>query len=752
MDSDGFMESEFAAQFGFPAPGDELKREGWVEYPPGWSVDISGDETTGEAAGSSGPEGVFVTSDRVVPVQAHVLGEAGWAYHLHSPRPYRARYSTRVPVDAGQYELTLAFFADWRYDFGDATLPPDQADHAEVRFVVGRRDTAWTAPDHLRGNRLTHIITVDEPGSLRLGFEVRSRYPATSNGLYLQSFTVKARSGLEGMGQHKVVVNLLPQDATLREKWHILFKTHEARQGVLQSHDDAITLVARGRNDSFIRLWGRDRLSAGQLAAIAAAGVGVQDEPLTGIALQAMPEPGLEALSGTVVNLLPQDATLLQKWHVLQTIHEAKQSMMQSHDDAFALLSLAGQGALARLWGGAGFLPEQTQQLQASGVTLAAESYPPPRPPSAPPDPTGAFRFTHWPCTSTFIWQPFGVNPDEYKKHGLPGHEGIDIEAPFGSPIFAVADGTVVANPPTASAYGVHVRINHAGGYQTVYGHFEKSIVTAGQAVRGGDVIGFADSTGNVWPTPSEAEPHAGSHLHLTLKLLGQPTEYPFNIINPTPFLRQLPQYPAQTAAPPPPPAPSRGNTIDMFDYLCGDGRLYEVGGTGGQERFQTQKDGHRFFIVKNANWEELWADSDYIWRGFDTSPDNDRYYIQKEAGHEGARWANRHMQVGETFRGFGHHVQFFMKGDCSRSDRNSGRATNVTTLVAHHDAITWNNIVIRDVIELKGIGEERYFFARGFGLVGWSAPWGQSGVAEVHASGARPDNVRLRIPCMRRD
>ena len=47
MDNDGFMESEFAAQFGFPAPGDELKREGWVEYPPGWSVDISGDETTG---------------------------------------------------------------------------------------------------------------------------------------------------------------------------------------------------------------------------------------------------------------------------------------------------------------------------------------------------------------------------------------------------------------------------------------------------------------------------------------------------------------------------------------------------------------------------------------------------------------------------------------------------------------------------------------------------------------------------------
>jgi hypothetical protein len=109
-------------------------------------------------------------------------------------------------------------------------------------------------------------------------------------------------------------------------------------------------------------------------------------------------------------------------------------------------------------------------------------------------------------------------------------------------------------------------------------------------------------------------------------------------------------------------------------------------------------------------------------------------------------------MQIGETFHGFGHHVQFYRKRDCSRSDLNSGRATNQTTLVAHHESMTWNNIVVHDVIELKGIGEERYFFARGFGLVGWRSPWGQSGVAEVHAPGARPNNARLRIPCMSRE
>ncbi|MBK7218198.1 MAG: M23 family metallopeptidase [Candidatus Promineofilum sp.] len=747
MDSEPSTSPDYAAQFAFPTAAEALARQGVVEVPAGWEVTLEAGDGDDDAAG---PEGAFITERHIIPARAHLLGDDGWAYRLHSPGPYRARFTTRVALDAGEYDLSLAYFADWRYDFGDASLPPDQPDHAQVRFVVGRREVAWTTPEPLHHNRLDHVIRLDEPATLRLGFEVWSRYPATSNGFFLQAFTVRARSGLEAAGQHRVVVNLLPQDATLREKWHILFHTHAQRQALLQSHDDALTLVQSGRADSTIRLWGRERLDAGQQAAIAAAGVAVQDEPLTGIALQPPPPSGPEALSGVVINLLPQDATLMQKWHVLQTVHDGKQSLMQSHDDAYTLLELAGAGALLRLWGGASLLPEQTQRLQSLGVVMAPESYPPPRPVVAPP--TGEFRFTHWPCTTTLIWQHFGENPDRYKEFKLPGHEGIDIEAPFGSPLFAVADGIVAENPSHASAYGVHVRINHPGDYQTIYAHMERPAVVPGQTVRGGDVIGYADSTGHVWPKPTPERPHDGSHLHLTLKAFNRATEYPYNIINPTPFLRALPQYPAGAAIIAPPPAPSAAPTYDLFDYLCGDGRLYEVGGSGGQERFQTQRDGHRFYIVKNANWEELWADADYIWRGFDTSPDNDRYYIQKEDGREGARWANRRMRVGETFRGFGHHVQFYFKRDCRRSDLNSGRATNQTTLVAHHDAMTWNNVTIHDVIELKGIGEERYFFARGFGMVGWRSPWGESGVAEVHALHARPDNVRLRIPCMSRD
>jgi murein DD-endopeptidase MepM/ murein hydrolase activator NlpD len=48
-----------------------------------------------------------------------------------------------------------------------------------------------------------------------------------------------------------------------------------------------------------------------------------------------------------------------------------------------------------------------------------------------------------WPTDYPKIVQPFGVNPDIYRRYGLPGHEGLDIRAPFKANVYAAADGTV---------------------------------------------------------------------------------------------------------------------------------------------------------------------------------------------------------------------------------------------------------------------------------------------------------------------
>ncbi|MCI0395368.1 MAG: M23 family metallopeptidase [Chloroflexi bacterium] len=143
------------------------------------------------------------------------------------------------------------------------------------------------------------------------------------------------------------------------------------------------------------------------------------------------------------------------------------------------------------------------------------------------------FRFETWPTEFRIINQLFGVNRDFYARFGLPGHEGIDIQAPLGARIFAVAAGRVrvVNTNPAASNYGIHVRIEHADGYETIYGHFQEARVSLNQNVNAGDLLGLAGSTGN----------STGPHLHLTLKKRGQSLPgYPENIIDPTPFLLPL--------------------------------------------------------------------------------------------------------------------------------------------------------------------------------------------------------------------
>lgn len=145
----------------------------------------------------------------------------------------------------------------------------------------------------------------------------------------------------------------------------------------------------------------------------------------------------------------------------------------------------------------------------------------------------GAFRFEVWPTEQRLITQGFGANPGKYEKYGLAGHEGIDLAAAKGSKIFCVAPGIVklVQTKADDHNYGIHIRVQHADGYETIYAHLQSAAVTAGQRVAAGDLLGLADSTGNT----------TGNHLHLTLKRQGATLPgYPNNIIDPTPFLLAL--------------------------------------------------------------------------------------------------------------------------------------------------------------------------------------------------------------------
>jgi murein DD-endopeptidase MepM/ murein hydrolase activator NlpD len=81
--------------------------------------------------------------------------------------------------------------------------------------------------------------------------------------------------------------------------------------------------------------------------------------------------------------------------------------------------------------------------------------------------------------------------------HYMKMHTGVDWAAPMGTPIFAAGNGAI-DEIGVKGGYGKYVRIRHANGYQTAYGHmtaFARGLVV-GSHVRQGQVIGFVGSTG----------------------------------------------------------------------------------------------------------------------------------------------------------------------------------------------------------------------------------------------------------------
>ena len=102
------------------------------------------------------------------------------------------------------------------------------------------------------------------------------------------------------------------------------------------------------------------------------------------------------------------------------------------------------------------------------------------------------------------------------RRHPILGysrlHAGIDFGAAYGSPIYAVSDGTV-AFAGWHGGHGNYVKLAHGGGFGTGYGHMSRIAVSAGSHVQAGQVIGYVGSTGV----------STGPHLHYELYKGGAP-------------------------------------------------------------------------------------------------------------------------------------------------------------------------------------------------------------------------------------
>ncbi|WII71034.1 M23 family metallopeptidase [Bdellovibrio sp. 22V] len=101
-------------------------------------------------------------------------------------------------------------------------------------------------------------------------------------------------------------------------------------------------------------------------------------------------------------------------------------------------------------------------------------------------------------------------------------HLGIDLAAPKGTPILASQSGTVIYAGREFRGYGKMVLVESGEGWATLYAHFDKILVSEGQKVRQGEVIGAMGRTGRA----------TGVHLHFEIRKNKGP-------IDPLPLLPQ---------------------------------------------------------------------------------------------------------------------------------------------------------------------------------------------------------------------
>ena len=114
------------------------------------------------------------------------------------------------------------------------------------------------------------------------------------------------------------------------------------------------------------------------------------------------------------------------------------------------------------------------------------------------------------PVSGYTITSPFGM-----RVHPILGtsrmHNGIDMACAQGTPIYATRAGTVTVASYQAGGAGNYVSINHLDGFASIYMHMTNYVVSAGQSVSQGQLIGYVGSTGL----------STGPHLHFGISYAG---------------------------------------------------------------------------------------------------------------------------------------------------------------------------------------------------------------------------------------
>ncbi len=117
-----------------------------------------------------------------------------------------------------------------------------------------------------------------------------------------------------------------------------------------------------------------------------------------------------------------------------------------------------------------------------------------------------------WPVSDPFITQMFGKTVDAVRLYASGSHSGVDFRASVGTPIFAMASGTIGGSGDTdafckGASFGKWVLVRYDNGLASTYGHLSLIKSANGSRVSRGTIIGYSGATGHV----------TGPHLHVSM-------------------------------------------------------------------------------------------------------------------------------------------------------------------------------------------------------------------------------------------
>jgi murein DD-endopeptidase MepM/ murein hydrolase activator NlpD len=117
---------------------------------------------------------------------------------------------------------------------------------------------------------------------------------------------------------------------------------------------------------------------------------------------------------------------------------------------------------------------------------------------------------TIYPTKNGVLSSGYGYRSNPFGGRSSEFHDGVDFSCPIGTPVYAVAAGTVISSS-YESGWGYKVTISHGNGIVTFYTHNSRNLVQAGAVVDKGDLIAYSGNSGR----------STGAHLHFGASVNG---------------------------------------------------------------------------------------------------------------------------------------------------------------------------------------------------------------------------------------